>query len=84
MALGTHSSYFPPDRQGDRRADMVLAATTAIVGTSAAAAYLDAKFHFTKDLWFINRFKQTEKAYAKASMCHISMLDTEPVITFRR
>ena len=43
-------------------------ATTAaaIAGTSAAAAYLDAKFHISKDVGTIGRLKAGEAAYVKA------------------
>ncbi|MCJ1364541.1 hypothetical protein MMC16_003652 [Acarospora aff. strigata] len=45
---------------------MALVATAAIAGTSAAAAYIDAKFRMSNDISALVSFKKAEKLYAKA------------------
>ncbi|KAK5559549.1 hypothetical protein LTR46_002591 [Exophiala xenobiotica] len=46
---------------------MALATTAAVAaGGWAAAAYLDAKFHFRKDMQAMKRLKRGEKEYARA------------------
>ncbi|KAK5275673.1 hypothetical protein LTR40_012667, partial [Exophiala xenobiotica] len=46
---------------------MALATTAAVAaGGWAAAAYLDARFHFRKDMQAMKRLKRGEKEYARA------------------
>ena len=45
------------------------AATAAVAGGTALAAYLDGKFHIHKDLSTISRLKKAELGYKKAGTC---------------
>jgi hypothetical protein len=45
------------------------AATAAVAGGTALAAYLDGKFHIRKDLSAISRLKKGERAYKQAGTC---------------
>jgi hypothetical protein len=45
------------------------AATAAVAGGTALAAYLDGKFHIHKDLSTISRLKKAERGYKKAGTC---------------
>lgn len=43
----------------------------AIAGATAAAAYLDAKFHLTQDIRTIRGTRATESSFAKAGTLHV-------------
>lgn len=45
------------------------AATAAVAGGTALAAYLDGKFHIRKDLFMISRVKKGEREYRQAGTC---------------
>ena len=45
------------------------AATAAVAGGTALAAYLDGKFHIRKDLSAISRIKKGEREYKQAGTC---------------
>jgi len=47
---------------------MTSAPVAAIAGVSAAAAYLDAKYHITKDLRGIRGQKTNQRAFEKTGM----------------
>jgi hypothetical protein len=52
----------------------------AIAGASVAAAYLDAKFHITKDISTIRGVSRQERDFAKAGECPATttwVFDTE-------
>jgi hypothetical protein len=45
------------------------AATAAVAGGTALAAYLNGKFHIRKDLYRISRLKKGKRGYEKAGTC---------------
>jgi hypothetical protein len=49
-----------------------IAATAAVAGGTALAAYLDGKFHIRKDLSMISRLKRNEREYKKTGTCEES------------
>lgn len=53
------------------RADLMNAGTAAaaLIGGTTVAAYLNAKFHFTKDVRAVLTVKKGEREYAKAGKC---------------
>lgn len=40
--------------------------SAAITGSTAVAAYIDAKYHLTRDVRALYRIRQAEREYAKA------------------
>jgi hypothetical protein len=45
------------------------AATAAVAGGTALAAYLNGKFHIRKDLYGISRLEKGKREYKKAGTC---------------
>lgn len=64
----THGPWYVPKVQlRDSKADIhAVKAAAVVAGTTAAAAYLDAKFHLSKDVQALARVKIAERGYAKA------------------
>ena len=57
-----------PSREVYDTNSLLIVTAAAVVGTTAAAAYTDAKFHVTKDLVAIRRVQKADKALAQAGM----------------
>lgn len=49
-----------------RRPGLITQGLLGLVGATASAAYLDAKFHISKDATLIRKFKEAERRYLQA------------------
>ena len=94
MALGAEQSFFPssypclnlasvlPESSDANARDSIVAApTTALIAASAAAAatYLDAKFHISKDIRTISLNWGAERHYARAgTLLPVKCSEREP------
>ncbi|EAW12263.1 putative very-long-chain acyl-CoA synthetase [Aspergillus clavatus NRRL 1] len=60
--------------------DLATVATT-VAGTAVVAAYLDAKWHITKDVQYMWRVKAAEKAAAQEGQCLLGSKCVKPNLT---
>jgi hypothetical protein len=57
--------------------------SAAIAGATAAAAYLEAKYHIKKDIVSVYRLKKSEKVVQKAGTCYIFITGKKLSVRFQ-
>ena len=89
LLASTHSAHYLskrwrlvrleiPNCRGRANIDAATAAA-AVAGTTVAAAYLDAKYHISKDVRMIAKLKIGEREYAKAGTVAAHLLAPRPI-----